>query len=183
MQRLRFLLAALAVAAAMSLFAVGDAIAQQGNNCQGNIPDPCTQITAMSDFAVGMWNGFDDIFVTQRHCVRVSGKNAQSGLLYSVTLTSVGASAGGNLRFTSGPMQLPYAITYANADGSNATTITANGGSASGFNGITRADQNACTSNPSATGQRMTLTITTTQLNSALAGSYSGTLQIVIAPQ
>jgi len=176
------LLAALALAATASLLDAGEAHAQ-ANNCMGGAPNPCTQITAMSDFALGTWNGLDNISVTQRHCVRVSGNAAQPGLLYSVTLTSVGASAGGNLRFTSGPMELPYSITYANADGSNATTITTNGGSASGFNGITRANQSACTSNPSATGQRMTLTITTTQLNSALAGSYSGTLQIVVAPQ
>ena len=177
MPRLRCLLALLAVAAIVSLLGAGEAHAQ-ANNCNRGAPNPCKQITAVSDFALGTWNGLDNIVVTMRHCVRASGNST----LYSVTLTSVGASAGGNLRFTSGPMELPYSITYANADGSNATTITANGGSANGFTGVTRANQAACTSNPSATGQRMTLTITTTQLNSALAGSYSGTLQILIGP-
>jgi len=178
-------LRALVVLGLLVFAMVDDASAQGGgggNNCTGGLK-LCAQISALEDFALGTWAYTGDITLTHRHCVRVSGSNATPGLLYDIALSSVGAS-GGNLRFTTGPAStLEYEVTYANADGSNSTTITANGGTATGFAGITKSDQSTCEANDASLGQQMTVIVREADLLAATAGAYGGSLQIIVTPQ
>jgi hypothetical protein len=131
------------------------------------------RVTGLADVAFGIVNTASDQSISQDVCAYSS--SATSG--YSVT--AIGDGAGGAFTLA-GPAPLPYQVRWSDAaNQTNGTALTA-GTLTSGF--ISSASQQTCNSGPAASAS-LTVIIRAAALGSALAGSYTGTLQVTIAPE
>jgi len=131
------------------------------------------RISGLADVAFGPVSTATDTPISQDVCAYSS--SATNG--YSVTAT--GSGGGGAFTLSSGAAQLPYDVLWADSAGQPNGTALSAGTTTSGF--ISTAGQQGC-SNPTASAT-LTVVIRAASLGTALAGSYTGSLQITIAPQ
>jgi len=137
-------------------------------------PGDKARITGLADVAFGTLNTASDQSISENVCA--FSNSATGG--YSVTATGSGGS--GAFTLASGGSQLPYEVSWAgSANQSNGTALTS-GTLISGF--TSAATQQSCNSGPAASAS-LTVIIRAASLGSAMAGPYSGTLQITIAPE
>lgn len=153
--------------------ALGLAVACGALSSSAHAANDKARISALADVAFGTVSTSTDTPMSQDVCAYSS--SATNG--YSVTAT--GSGGGGAFTLSSGAAQLPYDVLWADSVGQPNGTALTTGATASGF--ISTAGQQGC-SNPTASAT-LTVVIRAASLGSALAGSYTGSLQITIAPQ
>lgn len=135
-------------------------------------PGDKARISGLADVGFGTLNTTSDQSVSENVCAY--SNSSTSG--YSVTAT--GNGTGGAFTLAAGTFTLPYEVRWAgSANQTNGTALSA-GTLAPGF--VSGASQQTCNGGPSAS---LIVIIRATALGSARAGSYTGTLQIVIAPE
>ncbi|QDM41808.1 hypothetical protein C0V74_12730 [Altererythrobacter sp. TH136] len=106
-----------------------------------------------------------------------SYKNNPQDLPYSVTAT--GSGSGGAFQLESGAAFLPFDVQWADSAGQTGGTLLQAGRPAAGFsNGATGF---ACSTQGG--NASLTVTIRSADIAEAPAGTYAGTLQLMIAPQ
>lgn len=130
------------------------------------------RISGLGDVAFGVINATTDQSTSQSVCAfsTVGG--------YSVVAT--GSGSGGAFTLTSGSATLPYDVLWSASAGQTGGTTLVAGTAVSGLTSL--ATHQTCNSGPSASAS-LTIRIRSADLISARAGSYSGTLQITIAPE
>ena len=115
---------------------------------------------------------------TNRQDVVVCSYQGQPhSLNYSVT--AIGSGPGGAFAVSAGPASLPYDVQWADLPGQTGGTLLQAGVTASGFGNA--ANGFDCSGQPETAS--LTVTIRAPDIASAQAGSYSGNLQITIAPE
>jgi hypothetical protein len=136
-------------------------------------PSDKARLTDLVDIAFGTVDPAGDHTSSQNLC---AFSNSNTGG-YSVTASG---PSGGAFTLASAAGPLPYEVRWAdNPNQANGTDLTA-GVIASGF--ISAASQQSCNSGPPASAT-LTVILRAASLGSVQAGSYSGTLQITIAPE
>jgi hypothetical protein len=137
-------------------------------------PADKVRLTGLADVAFGTVNPALDQTSSENLCA-FSNSNTNG---YSVT--AIGNGAGGAFTLDSGSDTLPYEVRWAGASGqANGTALTA-GTPTPGF--ISAASQQSCNSGPPASAT-LTVIVRANALGSVQAGSYTGNLQITIAPE
>jgi hypothetical protein len=132
------------------------------------------RITALSDVAFGTVNVGLDQSSSQNVCAY--SDSATSG--YSVSAT--GSGSGGSFALSSGAAALPYEVLWSGTANQTGGTALIAGATTGGF--TSAATHQFCNSGPS-TSASLTIVLRSAALGSATAGSYSGTLQVMIAPE
>lgn len=130
--------------------------------------------SGLTDANFGFLISTSDQSLSQNICAYSS--SATKG--YSVV--ALGTGPGGAFELSSGSAQMQYEVLW--ADGANQVggRSLASGVSENGF--TSSATQQFCNSGPIASAS-LTIVIRSLALESARAGSYSGTLQITLAPE
>jgi hypothetical protein len=131
---------------------------------------PTVIVNGLTDFNLGSWSGSGQLRQTDSMCVGTS----QSPFRYRITAT--GSGAGGAFTVTNGISALPYTLEHRGASGAF-QTMTA-GTALTGQRGSSLATCNAGTNTA-----RLRITFTEPNLLGATAGSYSGTITLVVAPE
>ena len=150
-------------AAAVAMLCAPAPLAAQSNN---------VRITKLSDVAFGsLANLGMDASVAQNICVFAQ----TSGNRYRVTAT--GSAPGGAFALTSGSDLLDYEVQWNASSGQSSGLQMSPSVAQTGL--VTAATQQTCNSGP-ATSASLILLLRSTALQSAKAGSYTGTLTLVI---
>src|SRR5687767_10933143 len=131
------------------------------------------RITGLGDVNFGLIAGTVDRSISQSVCAY--SDSSTNG--YSVLAT--GSGSGGAFEL-SGTSPLPYEVLWADSPGQTGGSALTAGSASSGF--TSTASHQFCNSGPSASAS-LTIVIRGATLGSARAGAYSGTLQIMIAPE
>lgn len=131
-------------------------------------------ITGLSNVAFGTIVSFNDQTSSQNLCVY--SQSFTDG--YSVT--ALGSGAGGAFTLAAGSAPLAYDVLWSALPNQRGGTSLVAGSAATGFR--SGATQKTCNSGPSASAT-LTIAIRARALASAQAGSYAGTLQLMIAPE
>jgi len=132
------------------------------------------RLTGLSDVAFGLIPGTADQTASQSVCA-FSQSNTQG---YSIT--AVGSGNGGAFTLSSGAATLAYDVLWADTANQTGGTQLVAGTAESGF--TSTAKQQTCNNGPS-TSASLTVALRSATLMSAMAGDYSGTLQITITPE
>jgi hypothetical protein len=132
------------------------------------------RLTGLSDVAFGLIVGTADQSASQSVCA-FSSSNTNG---YSVTAT--GSGTAGAFQLLAGATPLQYDVLWSDASNQASGVALAAGTTRSGF--TSNASQQTCNSGPSSSAS-LTVIIRSATLMSARAGSYSGMLQITIAPE
>jgi hypothetical protein len=132
------------------------------------------RLTQLSDVAFGLIAGTGDQAISQNLCA-FSGSATEG---YSVTASGNGPN--GTFALTGGPAPLAYEVLWASSANQTGGTALLAGSPSSGF--VSSASQQTCNSGPP-TSATLTIVIRASTLSSARAGSYSGALQLTIAPE
>jgi hypothetical protein len=132
------------------------------------------RITGLFDVTFGIVTTGVDSTSSQSVCA-YSDSNTQR---YSVLASGTGS--GGAFEIESGAARLPYEVLWADTANQTGGTALVAGGVTSGFSST--ATHQFCNSGPSASAS-LTIALRASALGSATAGTYSGTLQIMIAPE
>ena len=133
------------------------------------------RITGLSDVSFGTISNLTvDSVQSQSVCAYASGSNPT----YSVRAD--GSGAGGAFTLSSGSATLAYGVRWNNQAGqSNGTALTAG----ASLGGQTTNAQNMTCSNGPPTTASLIVTLPATSLSSATAGTYNGTLTIILAEE
>lgn len=133
------------------------------------------RITGLSDVSFGTISNLTvDAVQSQSICIYSNGPSQG----YSVRANGSGGS--GAFTLSSGVATLGYEVRWNSQAGqSNGTALTA-GSSLSGQ--TTNAQNQTCSTGPSATAS-LIVTLPATSISSATAGTYSGTLTIIVAEE
>ena len=131
------------------------------------------RITGLSDVNFGLIAFTGDQSLSQSVCAY--SDSSTKG--YSVVAT--GSGSGGAFEL-SGAVPLPYDVLWADSAGQTGGSALIAGTASSGF--TSTASQQFCNSGPPASAS-LTIVIRAATLGSTGAGSYSGTLQLMIAPE
>lgn len=133
------------------------------------------RITKLADVAFGtIANLGADAVSSQSVCVYAN--TATNG--YRITAT--GSGSGGNFALTSGANQLDYEVQWNQAAGQTTGSQLTPNGPLTGQ--ITSATQQTCNSGPPTSASLIVL-MRSSALLSATAGSYSGSLTLVVGPE
>lgn len=132
------------------------------------------RLTQLSDVAFGLITGMGDQAISQNLCAF----SASATNTYSVI--GNGSGPDGTFALTGGPAPLAYDVLWASSANQASGTALLAGAPSSGF--VSTASQQSCNSGP-ASSATLTIVIRASTLSSASAGSYSGALQITIAPE
>jgi len=132
------------------------------------------RLTDLSDVSFGLITGSADQSVSQSVCAY----SASSTGGYSVT--AVGSGAGGSFQLTGGPAPLPFDVLWASTPNQTGGTALVANSPTSGF--VSAASQQTCNSGPSSSAS-LTIVVRAAALNSARAGTYAGTLDLIISPE
>lgn len=133
------------------------------------------RITNLSDVAFGtLANLGSDAVSIQNVCVFAN--TASNGY----TITASGSSSGGSFALGSGPNLLDYEVQWSPSPGQSSGTALSPNVSLTGL--FTTATQQTCNSGP-ASSASLILVLRSSALSSAAAGSYSGTLTLVLGPE
>lgn len=147
---------------------VGVALASAPAGAQSNN----VRITSLSDVAFGsLANLGVDASAAQNICVYAN----TSGQRYRVT--AAGSAPGSQFALTSGANLLPYEVQWNASSGQSSGFALSPNFPRTGL--VTAATQQTCNSGP-ATSASLILVLRATALSSATAGSYSGTLTLII---
>jgi hypothetical protein len=131
------------------------------------------RITGLSDVAFGLIAGTGDRSISQSVCAFSDSSTRR----YSVVAT--GSGSGGAFEL-SGAAPLPYEVLWADSPGQTGGSSLIAGTAVSGF--TSTASHQFCNSGPPASAS-LTIVIRAAELASARSGAYSGTLQLMIAPE
>ena len=133
------------------------------------------RITGLTDVSFGTINNLTvDAVQSQSICVFSNG----SGQSYSIRAD--GSGSGGAFTLASGAATLAYGVRWNNQPGqSNGAALTAG----VSLGGQTSNAQNQLCSNGPPTTASLIVTLPAPSLSSATAGSYSGTLTIIVAEE
>ena len=126
-------------------------------------------INKLDDLNFGSWSGNGNITRTSRHCVA----STAAGNLFNVTIT--GNGPGGSFTLASGPSALPYRVWYRDWPGQAWQQVTPG---VTLFNLRGRNNPNNCQGQR----QRLRVRFMANDLAAASAGSYSGTLTLLVGP-
>jgi hypothetical protein len=130
-------------------------------------------ITGLSDLQFGSWAGISDLEGVVDHCVF-----ARPGGGYSVAATGVGS--GGAFILQNGPGTLPFQVEY--DDGGGWNTLDP-GVPLTGQRGAPNANQLERCLDGRRPPERVRVRVLAQDLGAAVAGSYSGSLTLLIAPE
>lgn len=132
------------------------------------------QISGLSDVAFGTVDP------------TVAASNAQNVCVWSntsgrgYTVTGTGSGTGSAFTLTDGSNDLAYAVEWADSSGqASGTALTP----AAALAGLSSAAVNPTCSAGPASSASLIVRMTATDLQAAVAGSYTGTLTLVVAPQ
>ncbi len=132
------------------------------------------QVSNLSDLALGTFNGGGaDLIATDTFCVYRNGAGT-----FDITMSGDGGSSAFTL--TDGSNTVPYAVDFTNIPAATITAMTTNvvlGGQANANTSDTTCSAGG-TDNVS-----VTVTVANADLASAPAGTYGGTLTMVVAPE
>lgn len=134
------------------------------------------RITGLADLAFGTINSPVDQSSSQNVSV-CSYQGRFTTLGYSVQ--AMGSGSGGNFALSSGAATLAYDVQWADSPNLTSGTLLQVGVASGGFGNA--AGRSACDSRPDTAS--LTVTIRAAQIAAAMAGSYTGTLQITIVPE
>ena len=126
-------------------------------------------INKLDDLNLGTWSGNGNITRTSRHCVA----STAPGDLFNITIT--GDGPGGVFELAGGASSLPYRVFYRDWPG-NPWAQVAPGVTV--FNLRGRNNPNNCAGQR----QRLRVRFMGADLAAVMAGSYSGTLTLVVSP-
>lgn len=131
------------------------------------------RITQLSDVAFGFVAGPADQQISQNLCIFANTSNDT----YSVVATGSGASSAFEL--VSASDRLPFDVQWSETSGQPGGTTLDAGVASPAF--TSNATQQSCNSGPS-TSATLTLVLRAAQVDQVTAGSYTGSLQIMIVP-
>jgi hypothetical protein len=128
------------------------------------------RISNMNDFSFGSWTGVGDLVQSDSICIH----DSSTANTNRYTIRATGSGGGGAFSLNSGPNTLAYAVAW---QGSQGGIVNLTSGTNTNF-------RRASTSTTCGGGTNATLRITITEANmlAATAGSYSGTLTILLQP-
>lgn len=132
------------------------------------------QISGLSDVAFGTVDPSTAASDAQNVCVWSN----TSGRGYSLTATGSGAANAFTL--SDGTNDLAYAVEWADSSGQSAGSALTPGTTLGGL--ASTAVSPTCSAGPAASAS-LIVKLTTADMQAAVAGSYSGTLTLVVAPQ
>ena len=134
------------------------------------------RISGLADINFGsIVNAVDQ--TSSQSLIVCSYKNNPQNLPYSVTATGSGTASAFDL--SSGAAILPYDVQWAGAAGQTGGTLLQPGSPAAGFGG----GANGFNCSTQGANASLTVTIRSADIAAAPAGTYTGTLQLLIAPQ
>ena len=134
------------------------------------------RISDLSDVAFGtVTNLSSDVRAAQNLCAFTQSATSN----YRVTATG-GGGGGGAFTMTAGSSQLAYEVEWASSPNQTNGIALSTGVALSGLN--SSATQQTCNAGPP-TSASLFVIFRASQLGAALAGSYSGALNLMIAPE
>lgn len=116
----------------------------------------------------------------------VDSARSQSVCLYAdtptngYTVTAVGSGVGGAFDLSSGTATMPFAVAWSSSGGQTAGTQLTPNVPLTGQ--VSTATHQTCNNGP-ATSASLVVILRSTALSSAMAGSYSGTLMLIVGPE
>ncbi|MXO61265.1 hypothetical protein GRI89_17105 [Altererythrobacter salegens] len=132
------------------------------------------RITGFSDVPFGVVSVTTDQTLSQSICAYSS---ASTGGYW---VSAQGSGSGGAFTLDSGAAQLPYDVYWADSSGQTGGRQLTAGSTATGF--TSAISQQFCNSGPP-TSASLTIVLRASVLTGAIAGSYSGTLEITLGPE
>ena len=134
------------------------------------------RISSLSDVPLGTISNFTSDYVrTQSVCLYAKAPPADN---YRITAT--GSGSGGVFSLSSGNDTLPYYVQWSNAsDQSNGTLLSPN----TPLTGLPNFARSPDCSNGPATTASLIVTVRSSDLAGAIAGSYRGSLTLLVAPE
>jgi hypothetical protein len=132
------------------------------------------RISGLSDVAFGSVGSLADSISSQSICVYAN--TATRGYHISAS----GSSSGGAFALASGPDLLSYEVQWSPSPGQSSGTQLSPNVPLTGL--VSTATQQTCNSGPAAAAS-LILIVRSTAASSAAAGSYSGTLSLVVGPE
>lgn len=167
--------AAFAWAAKAGVFSVPCALASLALASPADAANDKTRITGLTDVAFGaIANISVDAIQTQNICVY--SNSATSG--YNVTASGTGP--GGNFQLLSGSLSLPFEVQWSATSGQSSGTQLNPNVPLTGQ--ISSANQQSCNSGP-ASSASLVVILRSSALSSATAGTYNGTLTLLVGPE
>lgn len=132
------------------------------------------QISGLSDIVFGTIDPTAAAANAQNVCVWSN----TSGRAYSITAS--GSGSGGGFAITDGTNELDYGVEWAGAPGQSSGTALTPAGT---LTGLSSAAVNPSCSAGAGESASLIVRMTASELQAAVAGSYTGTLTLVVAPQ
>lgn len=132
------------------------------------------RISGLTDANFGMVAGLGDRSISQSLCAYTSSKTQT----YSVT--AAGSGTNGSFNLSAGAAELQYDVLWADAANLSSGSSLSPNFRASGF--VSPVTNPGCNGRPP-TSASLTIVLRDAVLRNARAGSYSGTLQVMIAPE
>ena len=132
------------------------------------------RISSLQSIDFGQLSGVGDRFVSLNVCAFSTSANRG----YSITAS--GNGAGGSFALSSPVASLPFEVFWSDASSQSSGTSLVAGAPIGGFR--SSATQNFCNSGPTSSAS-LVVVIRSAAIESARAGIYSGTLQIMLAPE
>lgn len=130
------------------------------------------RISDIADLQLGTFNGVNDLVLGDSVCIY---KN--SGALYSIT--AAGNGAGGAFTLTDGTRTVPYSVTWQD----NVGTVTLVSGVPANARGNAFTANTTCNNTGSNNATFTVRVLKADLLNALQAGTYSGVLTLMVAPQ
>jgi len=160
---------ALAISALFLILGPTPALAQAGGADR-------VRISGLSDVPFGTISNFSTDYVrTQSVCLYAKAPPANH---YRITAT--GSGNGGQFNLSSGGNTLPYQVAWSNAPGQSSGALFSPNIPLGGLPNSARNDN--CSNGPATTAS-LIVTVKSSDLASAIAGIYSGSLTLLIAPE
>lgn len=134
------------------------------------------QISKLTDLVFGTVDPTANAAKTENVCVWSN----TSGRTYQITASGSGGGASNTFALTDGTTELPYSVEWAASSGQTSGTALATG---TALTGLTSSATNPTCSVGSATTASLIVKMAASDLQAAVASSYTGTLTLVVAPQ
>jgi hypothetical protein len=132
------------------------------------------QISGLSDLPLGVWSGSGDLEGIVDHCVR-----GPQGGRYAIQATGVGS--GGTFVLLSGPGSLPFQVDYSD-DGGGWSQMSP-GVPLTGQRGAPNQNQFERCLAGQTSPQRVRVRVLAQDMGAAVAGSYDGSLTLLVTPE
>lgn len=132
------------------------------------------QISGLSDLPLGVWSGAGDLEGIVDHCVR-----GPQGGRYAIEATGVGS--GGGFVLLNGPGSLPFQVDYSD-DGGGWSQMSP-GVPLTGQRGAPNENQFERCLAGQRSPQRVRVRVLAQDLGAAVAGSYDGSLTLLVTPE